>query len=240
MNGSILVVDDEPEMQMTLVRFFTSEGYTVTAVGNGQAMYKALPGSDFDLVILDLSLRNETGLDLLRDLRETYTIAVIILTGKSDPIDRIVGLELGADDYVTKPFLNRELLARTKAVIRRARVPPRVDQHAGLNGAKFILFNDWRINLVARTLTSLRWQPVELTTAEFSILVALAENAGKAVTRDQLMQVSHRRTWSPVDRSVDVHVYKLRKKLTDASSHSSMIVTVRDIGYMLATEVSFE
>jgi len=240
MNGSILVVDDEPEMQATLVRYFTSEGFAVTAVGDGQAMNEILPGGNFDLIILDLGLRGETGLDLLRELRETYEIAVIILTGKSDPIDRIVGLELGADDYVTKPFLNRELLARIKAVMRRVKLPPPITRRAGRDSAKYILFDDWRIDLVARALTSLGGQPVLLTTAELDILVELAENAGEPITRDRLMQVAHRRTWSPVDRSVDVHVHNLRKKLTDASSHPGMIVTVRNIGYMLAAEATFE
>lgn len=240
MNGSILVVDDEPEMQATLVRYFTSEGFSVTAVGDGQTMHKKLSKDGFDLVILDLGLRQESGLDLLRELRDAHTIAVIILTGKSDPIDRTIGLELGADDYVTKPFFNRELLARVKAVMRRARLQPSDARGSGLNGTKSILFEDWRLDLVARTLTSGKGLEVPLTTAELDILVELAENAGEAITRDRLMQVAHQRTWSPVDRSVDVHVHKLRKKLTDASSHPDMIVTVRNMGYMLAAEATFE
>jgi len=240
MNGSILVVDDEVEMQATLVRYFTSEGFDVTAVADGQAMHKTLSRGSFDLVILDLGLHHESGLDLLRVLRDAHNIAVIILTGKSDPIDRTIGLELGADDYVTKPFFNRELLARVKAVTRRANYQSRDVRRPGSNAAKFILFEDWRIDLVARTLTTGGGQEVFLTTAELDILVELAQNAGEAITRDRLMQVAHHRTWSPVDRSVDVHVHKLRKKLTDASSHSDMIVTVRNMGYMLAAEATFE
>ncbi len=240
MNGSILVVDDEPEMQATLARYFSSEGFTVSTVGDGTAMKLALSENGFDLVILDLGLRDEAGLDLLRVIRETFDIAVIILTGKSDPIDRVVGLELGADDYVTKPFFNRELLARVKAVMRRS-------SHSAVNGAaddsdnhKFILFDDWRIDLVARTINSLSGKFLLLTTAELNILVELAQNAGKAITRDRLMHVAHRRAWSPVDRSVDVHVHNLRKKLDDASSRNDLIVTVRNIGYMLAVEATFE
>ncbi len=240
MSGSILVVDDETEMQATLVRYFTSEGFSVTAVGDGKAMSEALSKGSFDLVILDLGLRNETGLDLLREIRETCQIAVIILTGKSDPIDRTIGLELGADDYVTKPFFNRELLARAKAVMRRAKPSPSANQNPDLNGAKFILFEDWQIDLTARTLTWLGGQGVPLTTAELDILVELASNAGKAITRDRLMQVAHHRTWSPVDRSIDIHVHNLRKKMTDTSSQSDVIVTVRNIGYMLAAEATFE
>jgi len=241
MNGSILVVDDEPEMRATLARYFSSEGFTVAAVGDGKAMNQALLKGKCDLVILDLGLRNEAGLDLLRELRATFNIAVIILTGKSDPVDRVVGLELGADDYVTKPFFNRELLARVKAVLRRSQPPPAVAEHqAERNGAKFIRFDGWRIDLVARTLSSPKNQQMLLTTAELNILVELAENAGEAITRDRLMHVAHRRTWSPVDRSVDVHVHNLRKKLNDASSRTDMIIAVRNIGYMLAAEAVFE
>lgn len=234
-NGSILVVDDEPEMRATLVRYLTSEGFSVTAAGDGQAMNKSLQERDFDLVILDLSLRNETGLDLLRKLRETRDIAVIILTGKSDPIDRVVGLELGADDYVTKPFLNRELLARINAVMRRAKSQPQASLPSEF---RYVVFNDWRIDLVARTLTSPNGKPVLLTTAEFNILVEMVEHPGKAVTRERLMEVAHQRSWTAADRSIDIHVHNLRKKLSGSASGSDIIVAVRNIGYVLAAEVT--
>ncbi len=233
-SDSILVVDDDPEMRATLVRYLTSEGISVTAAGDGQAMNRSLQENDFDLVVLDLSLRNETGLDLLRKLRETRDIAVIILTGKSDPIDRVVGLELGADDYVTKPFLNRELLARINAVLRRARPTPTPARAEG----RYVAFNDWRMDLVARTLTAPNGHPVQLTTAEFNILVELVEHAGKAVTRERLMDVAHQRSWTAADRSIDIHVHNLRKKLSEPSAGSDIIVAVRNIGYVLAAEVS--
>lgn len=231
--GSILVVDDEPAMQATLVRYLTSEGFHATAAGDGRAMNNALHTNQFDLVILDLSLGNETGLDLLRRLRETRDIAVIILTGKSDPVDRVVGLELGADDYVTKPFHNRELLARINAVLRRGRSKV---VSAGEN--RFVLFSDWRMDLVARTLASPTGKLVQLTTAEFSILVELVEHPGKAVTRERLMAVAHQRSWTVTDRSIDIHVYNLRKKLSAAASGSDIIVAVRNVGYVLAAEVT--
>ena len=183
-------------------------------------------------------MRNETGLDLLRKLRETRDVAVIILTGKSDPIDRIVGLELGADDYVTKPFLNRELLARIRAVLRRAKGAETVLPLAEPGDAKGILINGWQIDLVARTLNAPDGQPVQLTSAEYDILVELAENAGKAVGRARLMEVAHRRNWSPDDRSIDIHVHKLRKKLADYPSPSELIVAVRNVGYICAAEAA--
>lgn len=235
-NGSILVVDDDPAMLTTLVRYLSSEGFSVTAASDGQAMNKALGENEFDLVILDLSLRNETGLDLLRKLRETRDIAVIILTGKSDPIDRVVGLELGADDYVTKPFLNRELLARINAVMRRAR--PHLRAAAPIEG-RYVTFNDWRMDLVGRTLESPDGKQVLLTTAEFNILVELLEHPGKAVNRERLMEVAHQRSWTAADRSIDIHVHNLRKKLQSAASGSDMILAARNIGYVLAAEVTY-
>jgi two-component system, OmpR family, response regulator len=234
LTGSILVVDDEPEMRSTLVRYLISEGFSAMPASDGLAMNKALQVHGFDLVILDLGLRNETGLDLLRKLRETQDIAVIILTGKSDPIDKVVGLELGADDYITKPFLNRELLARINAVLRRTKTSP-----APLQGeSRHVLFNDWRIDLVARTLAAPDGRSVQITTAEFNILVELVEHAGKAVTRERLMDVAHHRAWTAADRSIDIHVHNLRKKLSSPASGSDIIVAVRNIGYVLAAEVS--
>lgn len=239
MNETILVVDDEPDMRSTLVRYLTSEGFNVSAASDGQELNRALALATFDLVILDLGLRNETGLDLLKKLRETLNIAVIILTGKSDPVDRVVGLELGADDYVTKPFLNRELLARIKAVLRRSNKAPVLPPLLNRGDSRSIIVNGWQIDLVVRTLKSPSGEAVTLTSAEFDILVEMAENAGKAVTRDRLMEVAHRRSWSPEDRSIDVHVHNLRKKLTDPASPSDIIVAVRNVGYVLAAEVAF-
>ena len=239
LNDSILVVDDEPGMRATLVRYLTSEGLSVTAAGDGREMNKALKEGDFDLVILDPGLRNETGLDLLRSLREARDIAVIILTGKSDPVDRVVGLELGADDYVTKPFLNRELLARVNAVMRRSRSRGAAPPGARFSNARSVRINDLRIDLIARTLWTADETSVPLTSAEFDILVELASHVGKAVARERLMEVAHRRAWTPADRSVDIHVHNLRRKMSMAAKGSDMIVAVRNVGYVLAAEVMF-
>ena len=239
LTDSILVVDDEPGMRATLVRYLTSEGLSVTAAGDGREMNKALKEGDFDLVILDLGLRNETGLDLLRSLRETRDIGVIILTAKSDPVDRVVGLELGADDYVTKPFLNRELLARVNAVLRRSRSRGAAPPGARFSTARSVRINDLRIDLTARTLQTADDTMVPLTSAEFDILVELASHVGKAVARERLMEVAHRRSWTPADRSVDIHVHNLRRKMSASSSGGDTIIAVRNIGYVLAAEVIF-
>lgn len=237
MTDSILVVDDEAELRATLVRYLTLEGYSVSGAADGEMMRRVLAETEVDLVVLDLGLGEETGLDLLRKLREVRDIAVIILTGKSDPIDRIVGLELGADDYVTKPFLNRELLARIKAVLRRARSVPSAVQVEPPAAAKALQFRGWEIDSVARTLTSPAGTGVALTAAEFEILMELATNAGTAISRSRLLAVAHRRTWSPDDRSVDIHVHNLRRKLAEVDPGPEIIVASRNVGYLLAAEV---
>ena len=237
MTGSILIVDDEPQMRTTLVRYLTSEGFTVMAASSGSEMNSILSGATIDLVVLDLGLRNETGLDLLRKLRETQDLAVVILTGKSDPIDRVVGLELGADDYITKPFLNRELLARIKAVIRRVKPGASIKPQQVSEPLKAVFVNGWRIDLIARTLTSPDQRPVILTSAEYDILVELVENAGKTVDRNRLMEVAHRRSWTQSDRSVDIHVHNLRKKMAAFAGGSNIIVAMRNVGYMVAAEI---
>jgi two-component system, OmpR family, response regulator len=238
MTDSILVVDDEAEFRTTLVRYLTIEGFSVTGVADGEAMRQVLAETDVDLVILDLGLGQETGFDLLRKLRETRDIAVIILTGKSDPVDRIVGLELGADDYVTKPFLNRELLARIKAVIRRARAHPATTTAAQQAAAKALRFRGWEIDTVARRLTSPAGEAVPLTAAEFEILAELAAKSSTPVSRSRLLEVAHRRAWTPDDRSVDIHIHNLRRKLADGDSGPDMIVASRNVGYLLAAEVT--
>lgn len=238
-NGSVLVVDDEPDMRSTLVNYLSSEGLSVTAAGDGREMGKALKEGNFDLVILDLGLRNESGLDLLRTLRETQDIAVIILTGKSDPVDLVVGLELGADDYVTKPFMNRELLARVNAVMRRYQPHGATRLDNEINNARSVKINNLHVDLIARTLAASDECPLSLTAAEFDILVELARHVGKAVARERLMEVAHRRNWTPADRSVDIHVCNMRRKLSAAAPGPDMIIAMRNIGYLLAAEVQF-
>ena len=229
-DSRILIVDDDPELCATVARYLASEGFAASVAANGAAMRRALHADKFDLIVLDLGLRNESGLDVLRQLRMSSAIAVLILTGKADPVDRVVGLELGADDYLAKPFLNRELLARVKAVLRRVRAPMPKDR----SEAPMLRFDGWTIDLTVRRLTAPDGKVVALTTAEFDLLVALARSAGQPLDRDQLLEIVHRRHRGPLDRSIDVHISNLRRKLNGATERPDLIVAVRNVGYLLA------
>ena len=233
MNGHILIVDDDPELCSTLTRYLTSENFVVGTAANGTTMRGLLAGATFDLIVLDLGLRDEGGLDLLRGLRKTSDIPVLILTGKGDPVDRVVGLELGADDYLSKPFMNRELVARVKAILRRVKTPSIKDR----TEVQAPRFQGWPIDLPARKLTSPDGETVALTSAEFDLLVALARSPGQPLDRGQLLKIVHGRNWAPLDRSIDVHISNLRRKLNGSSEQSELIVAVRNIGYLLAATV---
>lgn len=237
MKDRILVVEDEAEYRNLFVRYLTAEGYEVIPVADGAAMRHKLETDSFDLIILDLGLPGEDGLSLLKALRtKASPTPVIIVSGKADPVDRVVGLEVGADDYVTKPFLNRELLARVKAVMRRAKSPSSPEPTPETSGERFG-FLDWRIDVMGRKLLDRNGEPVKLTSAEFDLLVALARNPGRPLTRDTLLDLVHRRDWSPIDRSIDVHIVNLRKKIEPDPRNPTVITTVRNIGYSFSVPV---
>jgi two-component system phosphate regulon response regulator OmpR len=237
MKDRILIVEDEAEYRNLFVRYLTAEGYTVTAVADGQAMRTKLETQEFDLIILDLGLPGEDGLSLLKALRtKASPTPVIIVSGKADPVDRVVGLEVGADDYVTKPFLNRELLARVKAVMRRAKHPAG-ETPAESAGGDRLGFLNWELDVMGRRLAGANGEQVKLTSAEFDLLVALARNPGRPLSRDTLLDLVHRRDWSPIDRSIDVHIVNLRKKIEPDPRNPSVITTVRNIGYSFSVPV---
>jgi len=236
MKDRILVVEDEAEYRNLFVRYLTAEGYSVVAVADGAAMRSKLDAQDFELIILDLGLPGEDGLSLLKALRSKASATpVIIVSGKSDPVDRVVGLEVGADDYVTKPFLNRELLARVKAVLRRAKVPGA--EPVAESGGDRLGFLDFQLDVMGRRLLDAQGEQVKLTSAEFDLLVALARNPGRPLSRDTLLDLVHRRDWSPVDRSIDVHIVNLRKKIEPDPRNPSVITTVRNVGYSFSVPV---
>jgi DNA-binding response OmpR family regulator len=240
MSETILVVDDEPEIRSLFERYLTSEGFRVLAVPDGATMRHTLETEAVDLIILDLGLPREDGLSLLRYLREASQIPVIIVTGKGDPIDRVVGLEVGADDYIVKPFLNRELLARAKAVLRRTKGVPGEAAPAAPTGGpiEILAFNGWRVDVTGRRLSSPTGEDIRLTSAEFDLLLALVRNAGRPMSRDQLLETVHGRDWSPIDRSIDVHVANLRRKIEDNPRQPTVIITIRNIGYALGATVT--
>ncbi|HZX23422.1 MAG TPA: response regulator transcription factor [Woeseiaceae bacterium] len=231
--SSILVVDDDARLCRLLSRYLTAEGYPVRTAGSARDMREMMALEEPRLVILDLMLPDEDGLSLAREIRAHSDIGILMLTGKRDPVDRIVGLELGADDYMTKPFDERELLARVRSILRR--VAPSEHHDAG-NGS-VLTFDGWTLDLAAWELTDPAGRQVELTSHEFELLVALASHSGRVLSRDAILEIVAGRDWTPYDRSVDVLVGKLRRKLGDDPRAPRMIKTVRGAGYKLTSRV---
>ncbi len=230
---SILIVDDDPRLCRALARYFRQEGYDVRTAVNGQEMREQLAVEWPDLVILDLMLPDGDGFSLARELRATSEVAIVILTGKADATDKVVGLELGADDYVTKPFNDRELLARVRSVLRRTSPAARdKPEPAG----SIACFAGWRLDLGAYELTSPAGEVVALTPHEFQLLSTLVRHGNRVLTREAILELVAGRDWSPDDRSVDVLVGKLRKKIETDPQTPHLIDTVRGVGYKLATE----
>lgn len=229
--GRILVVDDDPRICRLLHRMLRPEGYAVETAADGHAMWRTLRARPSDLVILDLRLPGgEDGLTLARRLRAESDVSLIMLTGRSEPVDKVIGLELGADDYVTKPFDRRELLARIRSVLRRSagRVSP---GRAGGRPAA-ITFAGWTLDTAERQVITPDGAQVVLTYYEFELLAALAQRPRRALSRDQILGYIADRRWHPNDRSIDVLIGKLRRKLGDDPRQPGLIKTVRGIGYM--------
>ena len=232
---AILVVDDEEEICNFLQDYLETHGYRVFTANNGDGMRTVMDNNQVDLVILDLVMPGEDGLTLTRYLRENSHVAVIILTGKDEEVDRIVGLEMGADDYVAKPFSSRELLARVKTVLRR--ISENSGSQADDTGNGMTRFSGWSFDKVARRLTSPSVSEVALTTMEFNLLTALTDNPNRVLDRDRLLDLLQNRSWEPYDRSIDVLVGRLRSKIEQDPKKPELIKTVRGTGYVLATTV---
>ena len=239
MPRTILVVDDDARLRNRLRRFLQREGYDAHALSGGEELRAFLEERSADLVILDLMMPGEDGLSLTRYLRETFAIGILILTGKGEPVDRIVGLEMGADDYLSKPFNLRELLARVRSISRRmtgagAAAPTGGDNQPGL---EIIAFDGYRIDIACRCLTGRDGADVSLTGTEFNLLVALASRAGRPLSRDQLLDAVGGRGWQPYDRSIDLHISHMRKKLEKDPKNPTIIKTVRGTGYVFSCPV---
>lgn len=231
--SSILLVDDDRRLCAFLTKFLTGEGYAVRVAHDGRAMRAALADSTFDLIILDLRFpRGEDGLTLAKDLRAQSDTPFIMLSGKDATIDKVVGLEIGADDYIAKPFEPRELLARIRTVLRRAanQIPSKGSDAE--RSRSELEFAGWRLDLARHELLSPDNRKVELTSQEFRLLEALVQRSGRLLSRDQILDIVAKRHWSPYDRSIDVLVGKLRRKLGDDARHARLIKTVRGVGYM--------
>jgi two-component system OmpR family response regulator len=231
----ILVVDDDAEIRSLLSEYLEKNGYRVTAVADGKGMWAALDGGGHvDLVVLDLMLPGDDGLTLCRNLRARSELPVIMLTARGEETDRIVGLEMGADDYLAKPFSPRELLARIKSILRRARSLP---ENLQPDTARSLRFAGWRLDLSARNLLSPNGVVVALSGTEYKLLRIFLAHPNRVLNRDQLIDLMLSRDASPFDRSIDVQVSRLRHRLGENPKEPAIIKTVRGEGYVLAAAV---
>lgn len=228
----ILVVEDEPITREQLVAYFEDEGFRVSSTGSGDEVQKLVEETDVTLVLLDIKLPGKDGLTLTREIRAHSDIGIILVTSKQEQIDRILGLESGADDYVTKPFDPRELLSRTRNLIRRVQIQQKQRKRNHMR-----TFDDWSLDLNKRELTSPDGEPIQLSAGEYQLLLAFMEQAGEVMNRDQLMNRIRNREWFPDDRYIDVLVGQLRKKLGERAANAKIIATIHGTGYLFTPEV---
>ena len=228
----VLIVDDDPEIRGLLGDYLERSGFRVSRASDGREMRRILEASRPDLVVLDVMLPGEDGLSLCRDLRARSRLPVIMLTARGDELDRIIGLEMGADDYLAKPFNPRELLARINSVLRRARALPPAQ-----GPTHRVRFTGWTFDLAARQLTAPDGVLVSLSGTEFRLLSVFIEHPNRVLDRDQLMDLTLGRESAPFERSIDVQVSRLRARLRDEGREPRIIKTVRNEGYVLAAPV---
>jgi DNA-binding response OmpR family regulator len=227
----ILVVDDDPKVRTLLRRCFEGEGFSVSEARDGTELRAQLDRHPITLITLDLNLGNENGLDLAREIRKARSIPIIMLTGKGDTIDKVVGLEVGADDYLAKPFELRELLARVRAVLRRSNAASEPTP----SGHRFA-FDGWVLDVNRRSLSRPTGEPQELTTSEFNLLEAFVKRPHRVLSRDDIMDLLKGHDWSPLDRSIDNLIARLRKKVEQDPDHPCLIKTVRGVGYVFTAD----
>ncbi len=230
----ILLVEDDPDLSSTISDYLSDEGMEVERAPDGASARRRLARGGFDLVVVDLGLPDESGLDLTRHVRSTTQAGIVILTGRGDPVDRVVGLEVGADDYLGKPVHLRELLARIRSVLRRtttsAGAPPAA-------GDTILAFAEWTLDCGRRKLMKTDGVDITLSAAEFELLRVLALHAQRVLSRDQLLDMTRHRSAGPFDRSIDVMVGKLRRKIEENPREPTLIKTVHGAGYVLAAPV---
>ncbi|MGJ7038278.1 two-component system OmpR family response regulator [Shinella sp. BE166] len=234
-SARILVVEDDRDIASMLIELMREAGYAAEAVGSALEMDRLLRKKEFQLIILDGMLPGEDGFSICRRIRSSDTIPILMLTALSKEIDRVVGLELGADDYVTKPFNSRELLARVKALLRRSSYSMQVKP-----SLESMTFAGWRIDPVTRELTDSDGVHVSLTTAEFDVLLVFCQNPRRVMTRQDILTRTHAGSAGPVERSIDVHVSRVRQKIEPNYKDPTFIKTVRLGGYIFTPEVEVE
>jgi two-component system, OmpR family, phosphate regulon response regulator OmpR len=229
----IVVVDDEPDIRETVREYLSLHGFRVTAASGGQELRKILEESSVQLAILDIAMPGEDGLSLARFLREHHKTAIMMLTAAGEVVDRIIGLEMGADDYMAKPVDLRELLARVKAVLRRSNaMPDAPDAEDKEPAGKKVKIGTCWLDLASHKLSGDDGSDIPITAMEFDLLRALAEHPNRVLSRNQLLDLAHNRDWEPFDRSIDIRVARLRRKVEADPAKPQAIKTVRGVGYM--------
>jgi len=235
--STILIVDDDRDIRSLLADYLETNGYRALAAADGTGMWKMLDDARPDLIVLDLNLPGDDGLTLCRKLRANSTLPVIMLTARNEPLDRILGLEMGADDYLPKPFEPRELLARIRSVLRRSHAMP---SNTPSEHAQQMRFSGWTLDLTARHLLNPQGIVIMLSGAEFRLLRVFLEHPNRVLNRDQLLNLTQGRDADPFDRSVDIQISRLRQKLGEDARLPQIIKTVRNGGYVLAGQVTVE
>ncbi|HWV52482.1 response regulator [Pseudorhodoplanes sp.] len=229
----ILIVDDHREIRELVTRALVKEGFRVSSAADGRAMHKMLADGRIDLILLDLMLPGEDGLSICRNLRTTSDIPIIMLTAKGEEIDRVLGLEMGADDYLPKPFGSRELIARIRAVLRRGRPSEPAAKNASHYG-----FDRWRLNTAARELIRDDGVSVPLSTGEYDLLLAFVQRPQRVLSREQLLDLARGRAAANFDRAIDTQVSRLRKKIEQDPADPKIIKTVWGGGYTFTAAVT--
>ncbi|WP_083002079.1 response regulator [Halomonas sp. GT] len=232
--ATLMVVDDDSEIRELLADYFGRHGYHVLTADGADSLYQQLVDQAPDLLIVDVMMPGDDGFTICRELRKTSDTPIIMLTASADDTDRILGLELGADDYIAKPFNPRELLARIKAVLRRARPAA---TGASTQEARWVRFGDWQLDRMTRELIDHEGLRTALSGADFQLLQVFLERPATVITRDDLYTLTRGREAPPLDRSIDVHVCRLRQRLGEDAQHSQLIRTVRGAGYVLTARV---
>jgi two-component system, OmpR family, response regulator len=237
-DGHLLIVDDDPEVCASLESYLSKNGYEISILYSGEGLEKMLDDKEIDLVILDLMLPGRDGLELTNDVRRNYSVPVIMLTGRGDDIDRIIGLEMGADDYLPKPFNPRELLARIRAVLKRSQRNQEVAEASSTDENSIYEIGDLSLETGPRRLVSGEGKHVPLTDGEYQLLLALVTHPDRVLSRDFLLDVTRDREFAPFDRSIDIQVSRLRRKIEPDPKRPRFIRTVRNGGYMYHSDGS--
>jgi two-component system, OmpR family, response regulator len=232
----VVALDDDVDVRTMVSDYLSEHNLRVTAVASGQELDETLAREAVDLLLLDLNLNGEDGMNIARRLRETTSMPILVLSGRSDEVDRVLGLELGADDYLTKPFSPRELLARVRALLRRVAVQSSVAD--AISRVRIYRFGTWELNIGLRKLRSLATgEMVDLTRNEFSLLAALVSAPRRVLTRDELLGLSRLHNAEVYDRSIDVQILRLRRKIEPDPSDPTYVRTERGVGYVLDADV---